>query len=370
MKKSRYTETQIVKILKEVEGGRLVKEVCREYGISDATYYNWKAKYGGMSVPDIKRLKELEEENRRLKQMYADLSLEHHVLKDIIGKKALKPATRRELVDYAIQEHGVSIRLACRAAGISGSVYRYCPNTSKDEPVIAALQEMAERYPAYGFSKLFKILRRHGHPWNHKRIYRVYCLLKLNMRRKGKRRLPNRHPEPLVVPESMNQCWSMDFMSDSLMCGRRFRTFNVVDDFNREALAIEIDLSLPAPRIIRVLERTIMWRGFPAKIRMDNGPEFISAALAEWADDNQVKLEFIKPGKPTQNSYVERFNRTFRTEVLDMYAFKRLSEVREITDRWLKEYNEERPHDSLGDLTPQEYLLAHNSPENSNWPCN
>jgi len=236
--------------------------------------------------------------------------------------------------------------------------------------VIAALQAAAERYPAYGFSKLFKILRRQGHPWNHKRIYRVYCSLKLNLRRKGKKRLPSRNPEPLAVPESINQCWSMDFMSDSLMCGRRFRTFNVVDDFNREALAIEVDLSLPAPRVIRVLERIVMWRGLPAKIRMDNGPEFVSAALAEWADDNQVHLEFIKPGKPTQNSYVERFNRTYRTEVLDMYAFKRLSEVREITDNWLKEYNEERPHDSLGDLTPQEYLVAFDRSGNSNWVRN
>ncbi len=237
----------------------------------------------------------------------------------------------------------------------------------KDEPVIAALQAAVERYPAYGFSKLFKILRRQGYRWNHKRIYRVYCLLKLNLRRKGKKRLPSCHPEPLAVPDNMNQCWSMDFMSDSLMCGRRFRTFNVVDDFNREVLAIEVDLGLPAQRVIRVLERIVMWRGLPAKIRMDNGPEFISAALADWADDNDVDLEFIERGKPTQNSYVERFNRTYRTEVLDMYAFKRLSEVREITDRWMKEYNEERPHDSLGDLTPQEYLIANTPLDNSNW---
>ena len=185
------------------------------------------------------------------------------------------------------------------------------------------------------------------------------------MRRKGKKRLPSRHPEPLVLPETMNQCWSIDFMSDSLMCGRRFRTFNVVDDFNREALAIEVDLNLPAPRVIRVLDRIVAWRGYPEKMRMDNGPEFISAVLAEWADDNNVVLDFIQPGKPTQNSYVERFNRTYRTEILDMYAFHRLSEVRELTDKWLIEYNEERPHESLDNLTPQEYLMA-NSAENSN----
>jgi putative transposase len=244
-------------------------------------------------------------------------------------------------------------------------VYHYRPDGNKDDVVISKIQDVAERYPAYGFSKVFTKLRRAGHPWNHKRVYRVYCALKLNLRRKGKKRLPSRSPEPLTVPAGMNQCWSIDFMCDSLFCGRRFRTFNVVDDYNREALAIEVDLSLPSTRIVRVLERIVSWRGYPAKIRMDNGPEFISITLADWADDHGVQLEFIKPGKPTQNSYVERFNRTYRTEVLNMYAFRRLSEVRQITNDWIREYNEERPHDSLGNLTPREYLMANSNPENS-----
>ncbi|MCP0913331.1 MULTISPECIES: IS3 family transposase [Legionella] len=368
MKKSRFTETQIVKILKEVEAGRLMKEVCREYGISDATYYNWKAKYGGLQVSDVKRLKELEEENRRLKQMYAELSLDHKILKDIVGKKAVKPAVRRELADYAVNTHAVSLRRACRVVGISDSVYRYKPDKQRDDNVILALQVTSERYPAYGFSKLLKVLRRQGHSWNHKRVHRVYCELKLNIRRKGKKRLPNRSPDPLCVPMAMNQCWSMDFMCDALMCGRRFRTFNVVDDFNREVLAIEIDLSLPAQRVIRVLERVVAWRGLPAKLRMDNGPEFISSALADWAEQHQIQLEFIKPGKPTQNSFVERFNRTYRTEILDMYVFKNLHEVRELTEKWMREYNEERPHDSLGDLTPWEYL-AKKQAKDSNLGC-
>jgi putative transposase len=162
----------------------------------------------------------------------------------------------------------------------------------------------------------------------------------------------------------------MDFMSDSLFCGRRFRTFNVVDDFNREVLAIEIDLNLPAPRVIRVLERIVAWRGYPSKLRLDNGPEFISAALADWAESHNIKLDFMKPGKPTQNSYVERFNRTYRDEVLNMYVFRTLMEVREITETWMRQYNEERPHDSLDDLTPLEYLATRNSLENSNRMCN
>ena len=162
----------------------------------------------------------------------------------------------------------------------------------------------------------------------------------------------------------------MDFMSDSLFCGRRFRTFNVVDDFNREVLAIEVDLNLPAPRVIRVLERIIAWRGYPAKLRMDNGPEFISIALADWAEQHGIELEFIKPGTPTQNSYVERFNRTYRDEILNMYVFRNLTEVRELTEPWMTEYNDDRPHDSLEDLTPWEYLAKHQRAENSNQRCN
>lgn len=259
----------------------------------------------------------------------------------------------------------MSTRSACRAVGIGRTVYHYQPDIARDEPVIFALQELAEKYPRYGFGKMFPILRRRGFKWNHKRVHRIYCDLKLNMRRKGKKRLPSRNPEPLSVPASLNQCWSIDFMSDSLWSGRKFRTFNVTDDFNREALAVEIDLNLPAQRIIRVLDRIAAWRGYPAKLRMDNGPELTSVKLAEWAEEHSIQLDFIKPGKPTQNSFIERFNRTYREEVLNAYVFKTLSEVREITENWLVEYNEERPHESLGNLTPAEYLAAHQKLENS-----
>jgi putative transposase len=260
------------------------------------------------------------------------------------------------------KEHGLSIRKACSALNLSRSVYAYQPKPRDDGPIIEALTSLADRYPRYGFAKMFQMIRRQGHGWNHKRVYRVYCVLKLNLRRKGKKRLPSRDPHPLIVPDLANICWSVDFMSDALYGGMRFRTFNVVDDFNREGLDIEVDTNLPAPRVIRVLDRIAAWRGYPAKLRMDNGPELISVAMAEWAEDHGVDLDFIQPGKPTQNSFVERFNRTYREEVLDLYIFSRLSEVREITDRWLKEYNQERPHESLGNLTPAEYL-ALNDPD-------
>src|SRR5476651_2827987 len=165
----------------------------------------------------------------------------------------------------------MSIRQACRTISLSRTVYFYQPDTRRDEAVIQVLTEAAERYPRYGFKKLFQVLRRQGHVWNHKRVHRIYCLLKLNFRRKGKQRLPVRNPAQLATPEALNQSLSIDFMHDALTCGRRFRTFNVVDDFNREILAIEIDLNLPAQRIVRVLERIGISRGYPAMIRLDNG---------------------------------------------------------------------------------------------------
>jgi putative transposase len=147
--------------------------------------------------------------------------------------------------------------------------------------------------------------------------------------------------------------------SDALWCGHRFRTFNVVDDFNREVLAIEVDFNLPAARVVRTLERIAATRGYPLKLRLDNGPELISVMLAEWAEQHNVLLEFIKPGRPMQNGFIERFNRSYREAVLDMFVFQTLQDVRDQTEQWLKEYNEERPHDALGDLTPREYLLTH-----------
>ena len=193
----------------------------------------------------------------------------------------------------------------------------------------------------------------------------MYCALGLNLKRRAKKRLPARRREQLAVPVQMNLCWSMDFMSDSLYDGRRFRTLNIVDDFNREVLAIEVDTSLTAERVIRVLDRISEWRGYPVSIRVDNGPEFISATLADWAEEHGIELKFIQPGKPTQNAYIERFNRSFRTEVLSYYVFDTFSQVREMVDQWIIQYNEQRPHEALNNLTPMEYLLQHQPKNNS-----
>jgi putative transposase len=179
--------------------------------------------------------------------------------------------------------------------------------------------------------------------------------MNLKLRRKRKKRLPARVKEPLSQPIGMNHTWSMDFMSDSLNYGRRFRVLNVIDDYNREALVIEPDFSLPAERVITALNEAILWRGKPREIRVDNGPEFISKALQKWADENEIKLKHIEPGSPTQNAYIERFNRFFREDILDAYMFNDLTEVRQLAWDWMIDYNQNHPHKSLGGISPIDY---------------
>lgn len=199
---------------------------------------------------------------------------------------------------------------------------------------------------------MFDWLRLQGYPWNHKKVYRLYCELGLNMRIKPRKRLPPRHPGELTPPKDVNHCWSMDFMSDSLHCGRPFRTLNIIDDCNREALAIEVDYSLPARRVTSTLDKLTFWRGYPKSLRVDNGPEFISRELANWAQRHGVQLDFIQPGKPAQNAYIERFNRTYREDILDQFLFRNINEVRSLTEEWIQHYNHERPHSALNGKTP------------------
>ena len=218
-------------------------------------------------------------------------------------------------------QHAISERRACRVIGLSRSVYRYQAKRPDDTAIKAELKSLAEKHRRWGFGKMMDWLRQQGFTWNHKRVYRVYCELGLNLRVKPKKRLPTRYPKPLAQPMAANACWSLDFMSDSLSSGRAFRTLNIIDDFNREGLWIEVDTSLPAERGIRVLDMLALWRGYPKQLRSDNGPELISQKLAAWSEEHNVKQAFIQPGKPAQNAFVERFNRTYREDVLDAYVF-------------------------------------------------
>ena len=179
--------------------------------------------------------------------------------------------------------------------------------------------------------------------------------MNLNIRRRAKKRFPERVKQPLTIPTTPNQMWSIDFMSDALVDGRKFRLLNVIDDFNRESLAIEADSSLPTLRVIRVLEGLLRQRGKPANIRVDNGPEFISHKLEEWCRQKQITLQYIQPGRPMQNAYIERKNGSVRRELLNAYLFYSLKEVRVMCEEWRADYNQERPHKSLGYLSPIRY---------------
>lgn len=259
---------------------------------------------------------------------------------------------------WAVQYRRLSIASACRTFSISETCYRYVPKLSDENELIADwLIALTKAKKTWGFGLCYLHLRNvRGFGWNHKRVYRIYRELELNMRIKPRKRLRREKPDALSVPEAPNHVWSMDFMADQLADGRSFRTLNILDDFNREGLTIEVDFSLPAQRVVRALNQVIQWRGRPGAIRVDNGPEYISATLQVWAAQRGIELMYIQPGKPQQNAYVERYNRTVRQEWLGQYLFDTLEQVQEHATRWLWSYNNERPNMGIGGITPAQKL--------------
>ena len=258
------------------------------------------------------------------------------------------------MAQQAIAHKGVSIRLACTAFRISETCYRYQPQLSSENEEIAKwLIKLTNRDSDWGFGLCFDYLRNvKGFGWNHKRVYRIYCDLALNLRIKPRRRLNRHKPEPLKEPIRSNQVWSMDFMHDQLADGRHYRLFNVIDDYRREGLAIEAGFSLPAIRVIRTLNQLLEWRSKPTVIRCDNGPEFISHDFTQWAAKHQIRIEYIQPGNPQQNAYIERANRTMRYSWVSKHLFETLGEVQEYATQWLWFYNHERPHKANGGKPP------------------
>lgn len=249
----------------------------------------------------------------------------------------------------------MSIRQACTLLSVHRSTYCYQKVVLNDTTIVNCLSKLVEKHPSIGFWKCFKRLRRAGYLWNHKRVYRIYTAMRLNIRRRAKKRLPARVKQALFQPTSINHVWSIDYMSDSLWNGNKFRLLNIIDDFNREILIMEADTSLPALRLIRCLEQLKEYRGLPKMIRVDNGPEFISNRLDVWCRENKIQLVFIQPGKPMQNGYIERCNGNIRRELLNAYIFKSISEVRQKAEEYRIDYNQSRPHDALNNMTPQEY---------------
>ena len=199
---------------------------------------------------------------------------------------------------------------------------------------------------------MYAYLRNAGYPWNHKRVRRLYRELGLNLRIKPKKHFPKRDPETLLQPLKQNVCWSMDFMSDALKSGIKFRTLNVLDDYNRQGIGIKPAFSFKAIKVTAQLDEWAKIRGYPESIRVDNGPEFISEHFKLWAKKHGIAIHYIQPGKPAQNAFIERFNRTYREDILDTHLFSSLEEVTQISCEWLDKYNYDRPHQSLQQLSP------------------
>lgn len=257
----------------------------------------------------------------------------------------------------ALVAMGVRVEAACKVVGLGrASYYREPINWRvRDSVVIDLIQAVLNKVPQAGFWKIHRRLQRKGYGINHKRLYRVYCRLGLNLPRRVKKKLAARTPRPLTVLPMANHQWALDFMQDTLYCGKRFRTLNKLDEGTRECLAIEVDTSLPAGRVVRSLEQLKQERGLPSQIRVDNGPELISAEFFDWCEVHGIEVAYIQPGKPQQNGFVERFNDSFRREFLNAYLFETLTQVREMSWLWRLDYNDERTHESLGDLPPSVY---------------
>ena len=277
----------------------------------------------------------------------------------------MKPVRKRELANFLIQAYRVSIRRATAVLQLRQATYFYKSTPRDDRAERQRIREIAETRVRYGAERIHVLLRREGWLINHKKTYRIYCEEGLNLRRKRPRRrvaAAHRMERPLV--STVNTCWSMDFVADQLFNGQKIRALTVVDNFSRESLAITVDYALKAADVVATMAKLKALRGIPKRIQVDNGSEFISHALDHWAYEHGVTLDFSRPGKPTDNPFIESFNGSFRDECLNVHWFLSLKDAQEKIEVWRRDYNEYRPHSSLGDLTPCEYRLAHQEAEN------
>ena len=271
----------------------------------------------------------------------------------------VSPAAKREAIRYAEKQYDVSERRACRATTFPRSTIRYKRRSPCDEGVRERLKQLAMQRRRFGSPRLTVLLKREGFKVNHKRVERIYREEGLQVKKRRKRRQTAALRLAIPPPTGPNQRWSMDFVSDCIATGRKFRCLTIVDDFSRECPGIMVDTSLPGQRVTGVLDYLGGTRGLPDTIVCDNGPEFSGIALDRWAHERGVKIAFIQPGKPVQNAYIESFNGKFRDECLNEHWFTSLEDAQEKIETWRRDYNSHRPHSSLGNLTPDEFMRWH-----------
>ncbi|HEX2593598.1 MAG TPA: IS3 family transposase [Rhizomicrobium sp.] len=355
MKRIRFTEEQIISVLREHDAGAKASDLARRHGISEATLYNWKAKYGGMDVSDAKRLRSLEEENRKLKKLLAETMLDQAALKELLGKKMVGPVAKREAVAHLRNVMQMSERRACLLVAADRKMVRYRSRRPPEIELRTRLRDLANQRRRFGYRRLFILLREQGEPSGINRIYRLYREEGLTVRKRGARRRAIGTRVPILVEAKANARWSLDFIHDQLAYGRRFRILNIVDDVTRECLAAIPDTSISGKRVARELTIIVNVRGKPQMIVSDNGTEFTSNAMLGWAKDHDVDWHYIAPGRPMQNGYIESFNGRMRDELLNESLFINLEQARHLIGAWVADYNTARPHSSLGYKTPAAY---------------
>ena len=266
----------------------------------------------------------------------------------------VKPSVKKEVVGYLNKKFKSGIERSCKVLSISKASWYY-KSKQDDSPIIKQLNELVDKHPNRGFDNYYNRLRREGFKWSRNKVLRVYREQGLVRRPKRRRKYPEELRQPLSKAVAHNEVWSMDFMSDCMDDDRTFRVLNVIDDFNREILISEGSIAFPSSRVIRSLERAIEEVGKPTYIRTDNGPEFISKEYRGWCKTNGIIPIYSEPGKPMQNGYVERFNRTFREDILDAYIFSSISQFNVISEKWMEDYNNYHPHKSLDRQSPREF---------------
>ncbi|WP_244270937.1 IS3 family transposase [Thioclava nitratireducens] len=353
MRKSRFTEAQIIGMIKEQEAGMPTADVCRRHGLSPATFYKFKAKYGGMELSEAARLKALEDENAKLKRLLADTMLDNVVLKDLPGKELTTLTRRREAALRAMRDHDISQRRACQLVGVDPKTVRRtrppdCPEIREE------MKEIAGKRRRFGYRRIGILLERKGMTMNHKKLYRLYREEGLSVKRRRGRKRARGSRTPMPAAAHPNARWSLDFLADSFGASRKFRILAVIDDCCRENLCLVADTSISGKRVARELDALVRIYGKPACIVSDNGTEFTSRAILRWADQNAIPWHYIDPGKPQQNAFIESFNGSLRDELLNEEIFDTLDDARRKLALWRYDYNAVRPHSSLGNQTPLE----------------
>ncbi|MEI7805861.1 MAG: IS3 family transposase [Hyphomicrobiales bacterium] len=374
MPRKRHKPEEIVAKLRQVDvlvsQGQGIVDAIRQIGVSEVTYYRWRQEFGGLKSDQVKRLKDLETENTRLRRAVSDLTLDKLILQEAAPGKLLSPARRRACIEYVRDHLHVSERRACAALGQHRSTQRKVPRGREDaERLTADVIELARQYGRYGYRKIAALLRVAGWLVSDTRVERVW-------RREGLK-VPHKQPKRgrlwltdgsciRLRPEHPNHVWSYDFVEDRTHDGRKYRMLNVIDEFTHECLAIRINRKLKAIDVIDVLSDLFILRGVPGHIRSDNGPEFVAQAVQDWITAVGAKTAYIAPGSPWENGFIESFNARLRDELLNGEIFYTLREAQVVIESWRRHYNTVRPHASLGYRPPAPEVFV---PAFSAWPA-